>query len=361
MIKLVDRYVGKSALLGLLAVWVILIVLFISFSSLSEMWLIQNNNGLNDVAWFITLTVPRMAYQVLPVSALLGVLVGMGGLASANELVAFRTSGVSRLRLTLAALAGTLLIMTPVMIVGEWVAPIAEQEARSFRLSEMMGQAVIGGPRGVWIRDGSDFVNIQRPVLYGSRGNRSVKFQNVVIYSFADGAVLKAITRADNAIHNGQSWILESVSTVHFNDKGAKISLMNQQPWSTEIKPELMDSAISRPALLSLRSLWKYIKYLGENGLDDRAYQEALWEKIMFPFTVMALVMAGISIVFGTEMSHHLGVRLFFGMFLGGLFIVLDNVIQQIGNLYQIPPFISNSLPPVTLAAASILILRRSV
>ena len=130
MIKLVDRYVGLAAVLGILGVWLGLTVLFVVFNLLDELREVRADYGVVDALWFVVLTIPRMAYQVFPVSALLGALVGVGGLAAANELVAFRTSGISRLRLSLAALAGTMLVTVPVMVMGEWVAPAAEQQAR---------------------------------------------------------------------------------------------------------------------------------------------------------------------------------------------------------------------------------------
>ena len=98
MVKLVDRYVGRAALMGMLAVWVAMTMLFSLFSLLGELRDMQGDYGTGDVFWYIALTAPSMAYQVFPVSALLGALVGVGGLAAVNELVAFRTSGVSRLR-----------------------------------------------------------------------------------------------------------------------------------------------------------------------------------------------------------------------------------------------------------------------
>jgi lipopolysaccharide export system permease protein len=203
VIRLVDRYVGRAACLGILLVWMAMTILFVLFSLLGELRSAQNDYGTLDGLWFVALTMPRMAYQVFPVSALLGALVGLGGLAAANELVAFRTSGISRLRLALAALAGTLLLTVPVMIMGEWLAPAAEQQARAFRLSEMVGQAIIGGSRGVWMRDGLDIVNIQRPLLYADRGGQSVEFKDVVVYQFSDQADLEAITRAGSATTGG--------------------------------------------------------------------------------------------------------------------------------------------------------------
>ena len=163
MVKLVDRYVGRAALMGMLAVWFVMTMLFILLTLLGELRDTQGDYGTGDVFWFIALTTPRMAYQIFPISALLGALVGVGGLAAANELVAFRTSGVSRTRLALAGIAGAMLLTVPVVIMGEWVAPAAEQQARAFRLSEMVGRAIIGGPSGVWMRDGKDIVNISFP------------------------------------------------------------------------------------------------------------------------------------------------------------------------------------------------------
>ncbi len=361
MIKLVDRYVGRAALLGLVTVWIAMTVLFILFNLLGELRSTQNDYGSGDAIWFIALTIPRMAYQIFPVSALLGALVGVGGLAATNELVAFRTSGVSRLRLALAALAGAMLVTIPVMIMGEWLAPAAEQQARAFRLSEMVGQAIIGGPRGMWMRDGNDIVNIQLPLLSANRGEQSVEFKNIVIYNFSEDIDLNAITRADNATHNGDSWTLENVTTVNFSESGAQLSRSEQQIWPTEVKPELLDSAVTRPKLLSLRSLWKYLGYLGENGLDDRVYQAAFWEKAFFPFTVIALVLAGMPFVFGAARSQNLGVRLFFGMALGGIFMIVNRAVQKFGSVYDLPALLTIVLPPLLLALAAILILRRSV
>jgi len=361
VIKLVDRYVGKAAVLGMLVVWMSLTVLYILFSLLSELRATAGNYSPGDAFWFTTMTVPRMAYQVFPVSALLGALVGVGALAAGNELVAFRTSGISRLRLALAALAGTLLMTLPVMIIGEWVAPAAEQQARAFRMSEFSGRAIIGGVRGMWMRDGSDIVNIQLPLLSANRGEQSVDFGDVVIYAYEGTSELQRITRARRAAHDGRQWQLEDVSVVAFDEQGASASHVEQQPWAFSVRPELLDSAVTRPVKLSMRSLWGYLGYLGENGLDDRVYQMAFWEKILFPLKVFALVLAGMPFLFGHARSQNMGVRLFFGMVLGGVFMMLRRVIENFGSVYELPPPLILSLPSVALAVAAILVLRRSV
>jgi len=361
MVKLVDRYVGRAALMGMLAVWFAMTMFFVLFNLLGELRDMQGDYGTGDVFWVIALTTPRMAYQIFPVSALLGALVGVGGLAAANELVAFRTSGVSRLRLALAGIAGSMLLTIPVVIMGEWVAPAAEQQARAFRLSEMVGRAIIGGPSGVWLRDGRDIVNIRLPLLSANRGEQSVEFKDVVIYNFSEQSKLQAIIRADNAFHSGEIWTLEKVSTVYFSDVGARSTFSRQQIWPTEVRPELLDSAVTRPSRLSLRSLWDYLGYLGENGLDDRVYLSAFWQKTVFPFTVIALVLAGMPFVFGAARMHNPGVRLFFGMALGGLFMIFSRAFQKFGDVYDLPTALTIILPPLVLSIGATLILRRSV
>lgn len=361
MIKLVDRYIGGSALIGLLAVWLVLTLLFLISAFLSELRSLQGDYGMVDALWFLAQVTPRMAYKVFPVSALLGALLGVGGLAAANELVAFRTAGISRMRLALAALAGVLLITIPVMIMGEWVAPAAEQQARAFRLSEITGQVIIGGPRGMWLRDSEDIVNIQRPLISIKRGEHSVAYNKIVIYDFSPDRKLQAITRAERAFHTGSDWILEDVDTVQLGLTGAVLENTTEQSWQTDIKPELLDSAVSRPTLLSLRSLLTYIEFLGENGLDDRVYKEAFWEKALYPFSVIALVLAGMPFVFGSARQQSTGVRMFLGMILGGLYVLANDAFQQVGSFLQSPPVIFALLPPTLLFLGSIFILRRSV
>jgi lipopolysaccharide export system permease protein len=361
MVKLVDRYIGRAALQGVLGVWLGMTLLFVIFSLLDELRDTQGDYTMIDAFWFIALITPRMAYQVFPVSALLGALVGVGGLAAANELVAFRTSGISRLRLAGAALAGTLLLTLPVMWVGEWVAPAAEQQARAFRLSEMVGTAIIGGTRGMWIRDGNDIVNIQRPILNADRGQQSVEFKNVVIYRFTREQGLVGITRAEHASHEDDHWILEDSYHVDLTGERLESSRSERESWPTEVRPQLLDSAVTRPRLLSIRSLWDYMEYLGENGLNDRVYRAAFWEKALFPFSVIALVLAGMPFVFSNVRSQNVGVRLFFGMCVGGVFMIVSRAFQKVASVYDLSPLLTLSIPILLLGVGAILVLRRSV
>ena len=360
MIKTVDKYIGKTAILGILLIWVSLTALMMMFSILGELRDTTASYGASDVFWFVLQTGPRMAYQIFPVSALMGSLLGIGSLASANELVAFRVSGVSRLRLAVAGMAGTLMITIPVMAIGEWVAPDAEQQARAFRLNQLVGQVIIGGSSGMWIRDGDDIVNIRRPLLTADRGQQSISFQEIEIHHFDGFIGLQKITRADSAFFDGKQWTLEGVSIVEISQSEVTPIELEHTPWVSGVKPELLESAVTRPFYLSIRSLWDQLNYLQSNGLDDRIYQSAFWEKVMYPFAIIALVMAGMPFVFGSSRHHNHGFRLFIGMTLGGVFMLVNAAAQNLASAYSLPVALSTAIPSVVLMVIAVTILRRS-
>jgi lipopolysaccharide export system permease protein len=361
MIKRVDRYVGKAALLGIIAVWSVVVLLAVMFNLLGELRSTTASYTALDATWFVLMTTPRTAYQVFPVCALMGAMVGVGGLAAGNELVAFRTSGVSRLRLAGAALAGTLMVTLPVMAMGEWVAPASEQNARVFRLGKLIGQYVIGGPRGMWLRDGGRIVNIQQPVMAIDDDRQAVQFRDVVLYDFdADGS-LREVSQAGRALHDGEHWTWLDIRRLSLTDDAVNHSYEESGTWDTRLEPNLVDSAVNRPQQMSMKNLWGQSRYMSANGLDDRIYRTNLFAKALFPATVLALVLAGMPFVFASGRNQKLGVRLFFGMTLGAVFTILNRMAQKTGEAYGLTELVTVIGPSLALALAAILVLRRSV
>jgi lipopolysaccharide export system permease protein len=361
MIKTVDKYISRAAVLGILLVWVSLTALMMMFSVLGELRDTTANYGASDAFWFVFQTGPRLAYQIFPVSALMGSLLGIGSLASANELVAFRISGVSRLRLAAAGLAGAMMITIPVMAVGEWIAPDAEQQARAFKLSQLIGQVIIGGPSGTWMRDGDDIVNIRRPLLTADRGQQSISFLDVEILHFDGFSALQKITLAESASFDGEQWSLENVSITEIGAEGVVPTRLERTPWVSGVKPELLESAVTRPFYLSIRALWDQMKYLERNGLDDRIYKSAFWEKVMYPFAILALVLAGMPFVFGSSRQHNTGFRLFIGMTLGGVFMLVNTAAQNLAAAFSLPVAFSTAVPSFVLIIIAVTVLKRSV
>ncbi|MGO1273601.1 MAG: LptF/LptG family permease, partial [Pseudomonas helleri] len=101
MVKL-DRYIGKSVLLAILAVSGIIVGLASLFAFIDEVKNLSSSYTMADVFSFVMLTAPRRLYDMLPVAALIGCLIGLGSLASNSELTIMRAAGVSTGRIVWA-------------------------------------------------------------------------------------------------------------------------------------------------------------------------------------------------------------------------------------------------------------------
>ena len=146
----------------------VLLPLIAFFMLADEMDLVKGKGyALSDALAFVSLSLPRYAYQLFPIATLIGALLGLGSLASGSELVAMRAAGVSIGRIVGAALLGGLLLAVLAVAVGEGLAPIAEQEGQRLRAQALSGEVTLATPHGFWARDGADFVNI-REILPGA-------------------------------------------------------------------------------------------------------------------------------------------------------------------------------------------------
>jgi len=101
--KILDRYIGQVVMQTVLAVVTILAVLFGMISFANEVDKIGQADYSFTVAVIYTLLkLPLQIYQLFPLSALLGTMMGLGMLANHSELVVVRAAGVSIRRIILS-------------------------------------------------------------------------------------------------------------------------------------------------------------------------------------------------------------------------------------------------------------------
>ena len=141
MVKL-DRYIGKSVLLAILAVSGIIVGLASLFAFIDEVKNLSSSYTMADVFSFVMLTAPRRLYDMLPVAALIGCLIGLGSLASNSELTIMRAAGVSTGRIVWAVMKPMLVLMLAGILIGEYLAPATESVAQANRaLAQGSGDA----------------------------------------------------------------------------------------------------------------------------------------------------------------------------------------------------------------------------
>ena len=166
---ILDRYIARHVVMGILLVMGLLLSLFTIFAFMDELNRVGKGSYTTlDAVQYVLLLIPGLAYQLFPMAALLGSTIGLGLLASNSELTVMRAAGVSLNRIVWSTMKVGLVMVVLTLILGESVAPVAEQYARTFRSVAISDKLAIRGKSQMWARDGKSFVNV-REILPGER------------------------------------------------------------------------------------------------------------------------------------------------------------------------------------------------
>ena len=352
MVKL-DRYIGSSVLYAIMAVLGIILGLALLFALIDEMRSISSSYTILDVFSFVLLTAPRRLYEMLPMAALIGCLIGLGGLASNSELTIMRAAGVSLGRIVWAVMKPMLVLMLAGVLIGEYVVPPTENMAQANRALAQGGGDAQSSKHGLWHRQGDEFIHINavQPggLLYGVTRYRFDNERHMLSSSFAKKA----------QFDQGQ-WLLSDVSTTVFHDRSTEVIKVPEERWDVALSPQLLSTVVMAPESLSIAGLWSYIHYLKDQGLNNGRYWLAFWVKVLQPLVTAALVLMAISFIFGPLRSVTLGQRVFTGVLVGFTFKIAQDLLGPLSLVFGFSPLFAVLLPATICAVAGIWLLRRA-
>ncbi|BAP41397.1 LPS export ABC transporter permease LptG [Pseudomonas sp. 21LCFQ02] len=352
MVKL-DRYIGKSVFMAILAVLGIILGLASLFAFIDEMGDLGDNYTLLDAGSFVLFTAPRRVYEMLPMAALIGCLIGLGTLASSSELTIMRAAGVSIGRIVWAVMKPMLALMLVGVLVGEYVAPYAESKAQADRsLAQGTGNSQ-SAKHGLWHRQGDEFIHINsvqpNGLMYG-----------VTRYRFDDQRHMLSASFARQASYHENYWELSDISTTHFREGHTEVIKTPNERWDVSLSPQLLSTVIMPPESLSITGLWSYAHYLAEQGLNNGRYWLAFWTKVLQPAVTVALVLMAISFIFGPLRSVTLGQRVFTGVLVGFVFRIAQDLLGPSSLVFGFSPLFAVLVPAAICALAGVWLLRRA-
>lgn len=347
-----DRYIGVSVFLAILSVLGVIVSLALLFAFIDELGDVQGNYDLAAAAWYVTLTVPQQIYELLPMAAMIGCLIGLGSLASSSELTVMRAAGISLGRIVWAVMKPMLVLMLLGGLLGEYLAPWAENKAEAHRSLAQGGGEAQTAKHGLWHRQGDEFLHINavQPggVLYG-----------VTRYRFNDQRHLLSSSFAKKAHYQGDHWQLEEVTTTRFLERSTEVVKSISEQWDIMLSPQLLGTVVMDPEALSVTGLWHYIHYLAEQGLNNTRYWLAFWGKVLQPLVTAALVLMATSFIFGPLRSVTLGQRLFTGVLVGFVFRIFQDLLGPSSQVFGFSPLLAVALPAGLCALLGLYLLRR--
>jgi lipopolysaccharide export system permease protein len=352
MVKL-DRYIGTSVFFAILAVLGIIVSLAMLFSYIDELGDLSETYGLLEAGMWVLLTVPGRIYEMLPMAALIGCLIGLGTLASNSELTIMRAAGVSVGRIVWAVMKPMLVLMLLGILIGEYVAPWSANLAQANRAMAQGGGEAQSSRHGLWHRQGNEFVHINavqpNGVLLG-----------VTRYQFDQQRNLLSASFARRALYQGDHWQLEDATTTLLHEQSSEVLQIPSERWGIELSPQLLGAVVLEPDALSVTGLWSYIHYLADQGLANGRYWLAFWNKVLQPLVTGALVLMAISFIFGPLRSVTLGQRVFTGVLVGFVFRIVQDLLGPSSLVFGFPPLVAVLLPATVCALGGLWLLRRA-
>ncbi|MGH8105607.1 MAG: LPS export ABC transporter permease LptG [Arenimonas sp.] len=357
---LIDRYLARHVLISTLAVWAVLVGFDVIAAFANELENVgKGNYSLSHAALYIFFTIPRRLYTIFPYVAVIGSLLGLGGLAARSELTAMRASGVSRLRIGLGALLA-LGMLTILMIINmESIAPASEQHSQSIANEGKSNKVIMARYSGMWARDGKMFMNARSGGEKKLGDKLTIELQDVRLFEINDDGKLTSLITAKTAMRQDKGWQLSTVERTEFKDGEVVVTQQPQWFWPSELDKRALESALVRGRYLSSKELLTNINYLQRNKLDADKFISTYWERWFYPINVLALCLATLPFAFSSLRSGGFGKRLFYGIVIGISFLLLQRLFVDLANVYRFDVRIALALPPLTLMGVSFFLFRR--
>jgi len=341
---ILQRYIAKTILTSTLLVLVILLGLYTFMDFMAELNdLGKGQYSLMNALSYLAFSMPKRIYELLPIAALLGSVLGLGNLASQSELVAIRAAGISIQQINKSVMIVALCLMFIAVFIGEVVRPPAEQYAREIQSVAQTGTVGTRSDHGFWTRDGLHFNHINKILPDGH-------FSGISIYEFDDQHRLRIVTKAKEAQYEDDNWILTDVVQSTIDEKGVEVRSVEHARWKSKLNPGMVNIVVVPPEFLPVWGLLEYINFLDDNHQSVGQYKMAFWMKIMMPFSSAVMVFLAVPFIFGPLRTSPVGGRILAGALVGIGFHLFNQSFQHIGLVFGVLPWLSAAIPTLSFA-----------
>jgi lipopolysaccharide export system permease protein len=358
--KIRDRYIAKTLLSYILVVLVVWLSIYSFFNFLTEINVVgQESYTILSAIKYIILKMPEVAYSQASPVILLGCVLGMGHLATTNQLLIFRISGASILRITGITLKNALIIVLTIIAIGELLAPMSSNFAELSRSNALGNNLISTSQEGFWIRDGDNFINVNKNI-------DGKIFSGITVIEVNSLNKIERVIKSENAVFDGNSLDMGSSRIFSIDDSNVfdDVSLKERDSYNQIVSfdQDLIDSLKKKPSDLTTWTIIKQIQFLSDNKLRSEIFEVELYKRLIKPVTLVAMILLAMLFIFGSTRDITLGRKIFFGIALGLSFEMLSRIASAVALSFDFNPLISAILPSTLVMLISItLLIQKSI
>jgi lipopolysaccharide export system permease protein len=130
--------------------------------------------------------------------------------------------------------------------------------------------------------------------------------------------------------------------------------------WDTNVTPQLLTMEVVAPDKLPLLDLYRYTRYLQQQGLNADDFELAMWRKLLQPLAVSGLVLVAVSFIFGPLRDGTMGFRIFAGVIVGIVFRTSQDLLGPASLVFGFSPLYAALMPVVVCLLMGFALLSRA-
>ena len=343
-------YMVREILKGSFVALILLLTLFNLFTFTDELGdLGKGTYGLKEIFYYVALTSPRVLYELVPSSALLGSLFVLGSMANQRELIAMQSAGLPVTGIIKSALLAGAILVVLAVCVGEFVAPLTERQAQLVKLSTRDEPSVLNTRYGLWLREEKKFINVREILKDGS-------LADISIYEIDEQHHLSRALHAEYANFLGnQQWQLQRIQQSDISKQGIVSSHFEDQLWKSTVAPDLLEIVVVHPDNLSMVDLAQYIDFLQENHQKSQEFELAFWGRLVNPLITFVMLLLATPFVIGIKRGVSVGARMMIGVIIGMGFNIIDRIVGHLGLIYDFNPALVALFPSLTVLTLAVI------
>ena len=351
--SVLSLYLMRTILINTMLVVLVLLALAGLFEFIGQLDATEGEYGILQAFLFSLLRLPQLAFEILPIAALIGALLGLGSLSNNSELVVMRTAGLSVMSLAGMVAVSGVAIMVVTALIGEFIAPPLDYFARNMRNEARYEQQGRDVGDAAWVKDGPVILHLEKI-------NTEFEFGALYLFRFNEDDSLASIARAENSgIDDTENWILEDVKETRFDNDSVQVVESSVAVESFGMNAEMLGITLVKPVSLSARGLMSYISYLKKNSLNAERYEMEFWARIARTVTIVVMPVLALAFVFGSLRSTGSGSRLMVGILIGLAYFLASEMTANSGQVFNLNPAFVTWLPSMALLGLTTFALTR--
>lgn len=302
--------------------------------------ILERHLGVSGLIRYALLRMPTLIVQTLPLSTLIGALFMLMQMTLASEMASLRAAGLSTRRLVLLLLPSIGIISLAGIVTQEAIAPRTElMLAKWWNLTD---PKAAGTGHGFWFHASGNVIHIDG----FSQGGHNIR--SIAVYHRAGGGDLVATDTAPQAVYDAQTgWHAAEVRSLTLRSNRVDIAHRKDVALiPASVTPDTLIQLSQSYPVLSGWSLWKILHRGGASSLPKATYRMALFAPFLLPVSLCAMLLLAMPVIYIPPRTGARSLLPVAALAAGFGFIVLQGLIQALGNAGTLPALIAVTAPP---------------